>query len=459
MEIRNLGSSGLKISAIAYGNWLTHGSQVEEDAALACVRQALDEGITTFDTADVYANTKAETVLGKALQGERREGLEILTKVYWPTGPGAHNDHGLSRKHILESINGSLRRLGTDYVDVYQAHRYDYETPLEETMEAFADVVHSGKAHYIGVSEWRAEEIRAAHELARELRISLVSNQPQYNMLWRVIEAEVVPTSEELGLGQVVFSPIAQGVLTGKYKPGQAHPAGSRATDEKGGADMISRWLDDDVLGRVQQLQPIADEAGLSMAALAVAWVLQNPNVSAAIIGASRPEQVTENVKAAGVKLDVELLKRIDEALDGVVTHRPRQDQVTGEAHVRLRVSTGSTTRSGPRPPVWGSALRVQAHRPVDLALALEERDLLDPVVEQVAPDLPDPRLGVALRREAGHAGRRTPAGLGRLGAGSVLEAPAPGRLGRRVAPAEGGGRFEGVRHVRSLTGHDGSGL
>ncbi len=323
MEIRNLGSSGLKISAIAYGNWLTHGSQVEEDAALACVRQALDEGITTFDTADVYANTKAETVLGKALQGERREGLEILTKVYWPTGPGAHNDHGLSRKHILESINGSLRRLGTDYVDVYQAHRYDYETPLEETMEAFADVVHSGKAHYIGVSEWRAEEIRAAHELARELRISLVSNQPQYNMLWRVIEAEVVPTSEELGLGQVVFSPIAQGVLTGKYKPGQAHPAGSRATDEKGGADMISRWLDDDVLARVQRLQPIADEAGLSMAALAVAWVLQNPNVSAAIIGASRPEQVTENVKAAGVKLDVELLKRIDDALDGVVTTDP----------------------------------------------------------------------------------------------------------------------------------------
>ncbi len=327
MEIRNLGSSGLKISAIAYGNWLTHGSQVEEDAALACVRQALDEGITTFDTADVYANTKAETVLGKALQGERREGLEILTKVYWPTGPGAHNDHGLSRKHILESINGSLRRLGTDYVDVYQAHRYDYETPLEETMEAFADVVHSGKAHYIGVSEWRAEEIRAAHALARELRISLVSNQPQYNMLWRVIEPEVVPTSEELGLGQVVFSPIAQGVLTGKYKPGQAHPAGSRATDEKGGADMISRWLDDDVLGRVQRLQPIADEAGLSMAALAVAWVLQNPNVSAAIIGASRPEQVTENVKAAGVTLDAELLKRIDEALDGVVTTDPAKTQ------------------------------------------------------------------------------------------------------------------------------------
>jgi aryl-alcohol dehydrogenase-like predicted oxidoreductase len=323
MEIRNLGASGLKISAIAYGNWLTHGSQVEEDAALACVRQALDEGITTFDTADVYANTAAETVLGKALKGERREGLEIFTKVYFPTGPGAHNDHGLSRKHILESINGSLRRLGTDYVDLYQAHRYDYETPLEETMEAFADVVHSGKAHYIGVSEWRAEEIRAAHELARELRISLVSNQPQYNMLWRVIEAEVVPTCEELGIGQIVWSPIAQGALTGKYKPGQEHPAGSRATDDKGGADMISRWLNDDVLGRVQKLQPVADEAGLSLAQLAVAWVLQNSNVSAAIIGASRPEQVTENVKAAGVRLDAEALARIDEVLDGVVMSDP----------------------------------------------------------------------------------------------------------------------------------------
>jgi aryl-alcohol dehydrogenase-like predicted oxidoreductase len=323
MEIRNLGSSGLKISAIAYGNWLTHGSQVEEDAALACVRQALDEGITTFDTADVYANTKAETVLGKALQGERRESLEILTKVYWPTGPGGPNDHGLSRKHIQESINGSLERLGTDHVDLYQAHRFDYETPLEETMEAFADVVHSGKAHYIGVSEWRAEEIREGHRLARELKIPLVSNQPQYNMLWRVIESEVVPTCEELGIGQIVFSPIAQGVLTGKYKPGEDFPAGSRATDEKGGADMISRWLNNDVLERVQRLQPLADEAGLTLAALAVAWTLQNSNVSAAIIGASRPEQVTANVKAAGVKLEADLLERIDEVLEGVVESDP----------------------------------------------------------------------------------------------------------------------------------------
>jgi aryl-alcohol dehydrogenase-like predicted oxidoreductase len=283
------------------------------------VRQALDEGITTFDTADVYANTKAETVLGKALKGERREGLEIFTKVYWPTGPGKHNDHGLSRKHIMESINGSLERLGTDYVDLYQAHRYDYETPLEETMEAFADVVKSGKALYIGVSEWRAEEIRAAHALARELHVPLVSNQPQYNMLWRVIESEVVPTCEELGIGQIVWSPIAQGVLTGKYRPGEQPPVGSRATDDKGGANMIKRWMDDDVLQRVQQLVPIAEEAGLGMAELAVAWVLQNDNVSAAIIGASRPEQVTQNVKAAGVQLDAATLKAIDEVLDPVV--------------------------------------------------------------------------------------------------------------------------------------------
>ncbi len=327
MEIRNLGASGLKVSAIAYGNWLTHGSQVEEESALACVRQALDEGITTFDTADVYANTAAESVLGKALAGERREGLEIFTKVFWPTGPGAHNDKGLSRKHILESIDGSLRRLGTDYVDLYQAHRYDHGTPLEETMVAFADVVRSGKALYIGVSEWRAEEIRAAAELARELRVPLVSNQPQYSLLWRVIEPEVVPTCRELGIGQIVWSPIAQGVLTGKYLPGQAPPAGSRATDDKGGADMISRWLEDDVLERVQRLRPIADGVGLSLAQLAVAWVLQNDNVSAAIIGASRPEQVTENVKAAGVELDDATMAAIDEVVTPVVTSDPALTQ------------------------------------------------------------------------------------------------------------------------------------
>ncbi|WP_406287218.1 aldo/keto reductase family protein [Embleya sp. NBC_00896] len=322
MDFRHLGRSGLVISEIAYGNWLTHGSQVEEDAALECVRAALDCGITTFDTADVYAETRAESVLGRALKGERREGLEIFTKVYWPTGPG-HNDRGLSRKHILESIDGSLSRLGTDYVDLYQAHRFDHETPLEETMLAFADVVRAGKALYIGVSEWNAEQIRAGAELARELRVPLISNQPQYSMLWRVIEAEVVPTSEELGLGQIVWSPIAQGVLTGKYLPGQPPPAGSRATDDKGGQNFVSRMLTDDLLTRVQQLRPLADEAGLSLAQLAVAWVLQNPNVSAAIIGASRPEQVHENVKAAGVRLDEGLLTKIDVILDPVVSRDP----------------------------------------------------------------------------------------------------------------------------------------
>lgn len=327
MQTRNLGRSGLKITEIAYGNWLTHGSQVEEEAAMACVRQALEEGITTFDTADVYANTAAESVLGRALHGERREGLEIFTKVFWPTGPGRHNDHGLSRKHIMESIDGSLRRLQTDYVDLYQAHRYDDETPLEETMEAFADVVRRGKALYIGVSEWRAEQIREAHALARELHVPLVSNQPQYNLLWRVIEEEVVPTCADLGLGQVVFSPIAQGVLTGKYVPGQAPPEGSRATDDKGGAGMVGRWMRDEVLERVQRLRPIADEAGLTLAQLAVAWVLQNDNVSCAIIGASRPEQVTDNARASGVRLDEATLAAIDEVVGDVVERDPGKTQ------------------------------------------------------------------------------------------------------------------------------------
>src|SRR3954466_6523861 len=216
MEFRHLGASGMKVSEITYGNWLTHGSQIENDAATACVRAALDAGITTFDTADVYANGAAETVLGEALKGERRASLEILTKVYWPTGPKGPNDSGLSRKHIFESIDGSLTRLKTDYVDLYQAHRYDHETPLEETMQAFADVVRSGKALYIGVSEWDAEQLRAGHALATQLGFQLISNQPQYSMLWRVIEDQVVPASEELGISQIVWSPVAQGVLTGK---------------------------------------------------------------------------------------------------------------------------------------------------------------------------------------------------------------------------------------------------
>ena len=315
MEFRYLGNSGLKISEITYGNWLTHGSQVENDVATQCVRAALDAGISTFDTADVYANTAAETVLGEALKGERRQSLEIFTKVYGPTGPKGHNDTGLSRKHIMESIDGSLQRLQTDYVDLYQAHRYDFETPLEETMQAFADVVRQGKALYIGVSEWTAEQLRGGHALAKDLGFQLISNQPQYSMLWRVIEEKVVPTSEELGISQIVWSPVAQGVLTGKYKPGQAPEEGSRAADDKGGADMIKRWMSDDVLEGVQKLQPIADEVGLTMAQLSIAWVLQNPNVASAIIGASRPEQVESNVAAVGVRLDPEVMQKIDDAV------------------------------------------------------------------------------------------------------------------------------------------------
>jgi aryl-alcohol dehydrogenase-like predicted oxidoreductase len=323
MDFRYLGNSGLKISEITYGNWLTHGSQVENDVATQCVHAAFDVGITTFDTADAYANTKAETVLGEALKGQRRESLEIFTKVYWPTGPGGPNDSGLSRKHIMESIDGSLRRLQTGYVDLYQAHRYDTETPLEETMQAFADVVRQGKALYIGVSEWTAEQIRAGHALAKDLGVQLVSSQPQYSMLWRVIEDEVVPTCQELGISQVVWSPIAQGVLTGKYLPGQPPPEGSRATDTAGGADMIKRFMDDDVLTRVQDLKPVADELGLSMAQLAIAWVLQNDNVATALVGASRPEQVHDNVKAAGVKIPAEAMERIDEALGSIIETDP----------------------------------------------------------------------------------------------------------------------------------------
>jgi aryl-alcohol dehydrogenase-like predicted oxidoreductase len=323
MHFRYLGNSGFKVSEITYGNWLTHGSQLENDQAHACVRASLDAGITTFDTADVYANTMAETVLGEALKGERRESLEIFTKVFGATGPKGHNDVGLSRKHILESVDGSLSRLQTDYIDLYQAHRYDYFTPLEETMQAFADLVRMGKVLYIGVSEWTADQLRDGAALAKELGFQLISNQPEYSMLWRVIESEIVPTSRELGISQVVWSPIAQGVLTGKYRPGQQPPEGSRATDDKGGANMIKRWMDDDVLGRVQQLVPLAEEAGLSMAQLAVAWVLQNDNVATAIIGASRPEQVDDNVRAAGVKLDDDLLRKIDDVIEPVVERDP----------------------------------------------------------------------------------------------------------------------------------------
>ncbi len=322
MEFRYLGNSGLKVSELIYGNWLTHASQVEDDLAIKTVHAALDGGITTYDTADTYANLAAEVVLGNALKGQRREGLEILTKVYWPVAEKGPNDCGLSRKHIFESINGSLRRLQTDYVDLYQAHRFDYETPLEETMQAFADLVKMGKVLYVGVSEWNAEQIREGQALASQMGFKLVSNQPQYSMLWRVIESKVIPTSIELGLGQIVWSPMAQGVLTGKYLPGQPAPAGSRAADPEL-AGIIEKFMSDEVLTKVQNLKPLADELGLTMAQFALAWVLQNNNVSAAIVGASKPEQIESNIAAAGKTIPADIMQKVDEVLAGSIVSDP----------------------------------------------------------------------------------------------------------------------------------------
>lgn len=323
VEYRYLGDSGLQINEITYGNWLTHGSQVAAESAIATVHHALDLGITSFDTADTYANTKAETILGEALKGIPRENLEIFTKVYWPIGAKGPNNGGLSRKHIFDGIHGSLRRLQVDYVDLYQAHRFDYNTPLEETMQAFADIVRQGKAMYIGVSEWTAEQIREGHRLATEMGFQLVSNQPQYSALWRVIEDRVVPTCEELGMSQIVWSPMAQGVLTGKYLPNQEAPEGSRARDEKGGANTVKQFLEPKTLQAVQDLKPIAKEAGLTMAQLALAWVLHNPNVAAALVGASRPEQLDDTVKASGVTLDDDTVAAINRTLAEVANCDP----------------------------------------------------------------------------------------------------------------------------------------
>ncbi|CAB5239005.1 unannotated protein [freshwater metagenome] len=328
MEYRRLGSSGMYVSEISYGNWITHGSQVESTAAINCVKAALEEGITTFDTADVYAATKAESVLGRALKGVRRESYELFTKVYWPTGSGK-NDRGLSRKHIMESCNASLKRLGTDHIDLYQAHRFDYETPLEETLSAFDDLIRAGKVHYIGFSEWSAPQIKEALKIQDARGYNrFISSQPQYSALWRVIESQVIPLSAREGIGQIVWSPIAQGVLTGKYAPGKKAPVGSRATDKKSGAGMISRWMNDDVLTAVQKLAPIAKDADLTMSQLAIAWVLQNPNVSSAIMGATKPSQIKENVKAAGVKLSPQIMS----AIDGALGKLPEKDPAKTES-------------------------------------------------------------------------------------------------------------------------------
>jgi aryl-alcohol dehydrogenase-like predicted oxidoreductase len=327
MQHRKLGNSGMYVSEITFGNWLTHGSQVEERAAIKCVRTALDLGITTLDTADMYAETRAESVLGKALKGVRRESYELLTKVYWPTGRGK-NDRGLSRKHIMESVHASLKRLKTDHIDLYQFHRFDYETPLEESLSAFDDLIRQGKVFYIGFSEWRADEIKEALRIQEKNGYDkFVSSQPQYSMLWRVIEREVIPVSQSNGISQIVWSPIAQGALSGKYLPGKKPPANSRATDKKGGASMISRWMREDVLSAVQRLKPIAASAGLTPAQLAVAWVLQNPNVASAIIGATKPEQIKENVAASGVTLSKEIMREIDRALGDLPERNPAKTE------------------------------------------------------------------------------------------------------------------------------------
>jgi aryl-alcohol dehydrogenase-like predicted oxidoreductase len=325
LKHRYLGNSGFKVSELTYGNWLTHARQVDNKEAIKTVKAALESGITSFDTADAYANLEAEPILGQALKNERRSGIEIFSKVYWPVADKKPNDHGLSRKHIMESIDGSLSRLGTDYLDLYQAHRYDYETPLEETMQAFADIVRAGKALYIGVSEWNAEQINAGAKLARELNFQLISNQPQYSMLWRVIESEVIPASKQNGMTQIVWSPLAQGVLTGKYLPGTPAPKDSRASNTEAAVGGIEKYMTDEALTAIQKLKPLAESLDLTMAQFGLAWVLANPNVSSAIVGASRPDQITDNVKAVGVEIPGEIMKQVDQILAGLIVSDPAE--------------------------------------------------------------------------------------------------------------------------------------
>jgi aryl-alcohol dehydrogenase-like predicted oxidoreductase len=313
MEYRQLGRSDLQVSEISLGSWLTYGVGVEADAGRACVERALDVGINFFDTANVYGRGAAEEFLGATLSGMERSSYVLATKVFFPM---SRKDRGLSAAQIHKQIEASLRRLRTDYVDLYQCHRYDRDTPLEETMQALTDVVREGKARHIGVSEWKAHQIKAALELPGVERI--VSNQPQYSMLYREPEKEVFPRCEQEGIGQVVWSPLAQGVLTGKYEPGSPPPEHSRAAHESMG-QMMGRWRDDDVLEAVQKLKPVADQAGLTMAQLALAWVLRLPVMSSAIIGATRPEQVEDNAAASGVKLSDDVLRAIDEALAPVL--------------------------------------------------------------------------------------------------------------------------------------------
>jgi len=317
MEYRHLGASGLRVSEIALGSWLTYGGTVEDESAVACIHRALELGVNFFDTANVYRHGDAERVVGRALEGIDRDDYVLATKVYFPMGEGP-NDRGLSRKHVIEQCERSLRRLGVDYVDLYQCHRPDPHTPLAETLRALDDLVRQGKALYVGVSEWPAELIDEARRIQDERGYDpIVSSQPQYSMLYRVIEADVIPLSEQLGVGQIVWSPIAQGVLTGKYAPGDELPEGSRAAGPEAG--FMRSFMRDDVLEAVQRLRPIAHGIDVSMAQLAIAWVLRQENVASAIVGASRPEQVNENVAASGVELSDDVLRAVEAALGPMV--------------------------------------------------------------------------------------------------------------------------------------------
>jgi voltage-dependent potassium channel beta subunit len=318
VNYRHLGASGLRVSEISLGSWLTYGGSVEEEAAKACIHRALELGVNLFDTANVYRRGIAELVVGEALNGVDRDDYVLATKVFFPMDEGP-NDRGLSRKHVMEQCHASLRRLGVDYVDLYQCHRPDPETPVEETLRALDDLVTQGKVLYVGVSEWSAPQLAEARQIQAQLGFDpIVSNQPQYSMLYRAIEHDVLPLSRKLGIGQIVWSPLGQGVLTGKYRPGEQPPEGTRAANPED-RDFMARFMEDDVLEAVQRLQPIAEEAGVTMAQLAIAWVLREDAVSSAIVGASRPEQVEENVAAATLELDEDVLAAIDVALSGVV--------------------------------------------------------------------------------------------------------------------------------------------
>src|SRR4051812_34859926 len=312
MEYRRLGNTGLKVSEISLGSWLTYGGYVEEQNAAASIDKAYDLGINFFDTANVYMRGEAEIVVGKALKKYVRDSYVLATKVFWPMGDGP-NDRGLSRKHVIEQCHASLKRLNTDYVDIYYCHRYDPETPLEETLRALDDLVRQGKVLYVGVSEWTAEQITEAVHLAdKKLLDRIVVNQPQYSMLYRKIEKEVIPVSQKHGVGQVVWSPLAQGVLTGKYKKGALPPVDSRATTDN---KSMNRLLTDENLEKVEQLTKVANELSISTAQLAIAWILREANVASALVGASRPEQIEENVKASDITLDLDIINKIEDIL------------------------------------------------------------------------------------------------------------------------------------------------